>query len=184
MSYKLIIGSLILLGLFGLTGLITKNIIMITILIIIVFLLIPLILINKCIIKYLITKRTISRGYLHKLSKYIYTTIHYEMNRIYEIKNKINDLHKTYYKYYSYSYVITNIEKELILFKEEDLTKLMVIDINKQKLLLSQPELQELIIMKLNGLKTDMIIYKNYLRNFFKSLNDFNEDLNEIISFV
>jgi hypothetical protein len=65
-----------------------------------------------------------------------------------------------------------------------DLTRLMIIDINKQKLLLSQPELQELIIMKLNGLKTDMIIYKNYLKNFFKSLNDFNEDLNEIISFV
>jgi hypothetical protein len=123
MSYKLIIGSLILLGLFGLTGLITKNIIMITILIIIVFLLIPLILINKCIIKYLITKREISRGYLHKLSKYIYTTIHYEMNevyeiyelnemnRIYEIKNKINDLHKTYYNSKLYFFKIPLCKK-------------------------------------------------------------------------
>lgn len=184
MSYKLIIGLIGLFGLIGLIGLVTKNIIILTIIIIIIFLIVPLIIINKCIIKHFITNRTISRGYLHKLSFYIYTTIHYEMNevyeiyelnemnRIYEIKNKINDLHKTYYKYYSYNYVITNIEKELIIFKEKDLTKRMVIDINNQKLLLSQIELNELIILKLNGLKTDMIIYKKYLKEFFKSLNE------------
>ena len=189
MSYKLIITSLILLGIFGFIGLFTKNKIIITITIIIIFLIIPLIIINKCIIKYLITKREISRKYLQKLSKYIYTTIHYEMNevyeiyelhdmnRIYEIKNKITDLHKTYYKYYSYLYVITNIEKELIIFKEKDLTKLMLIDINNQKMLLSPLELDELIIMKISGLKTDMIIYKSYLKNFFMSLNEFNKNI-------
>ena len=103
-----------------------------------------------------------------------------EMNRIYEIKSKITDLHKTYYKYNSYTHVITNIEKELIIFKEKDLTKRMILDINNQKLLLTQKELEELILLKMNGLKTDMQIYKSYLKNFFKSLNEFNE----IICFV
>ena len=183
MSLRIIIGVI---GLLGLIGLITNNIIIITLLIIIIFIIIPLIIINKCMIKYLITKKEISRGYLHKLSVYIYMTIHYEMNevyeiyelnemnRIYEINNKITDLHKTYYKYYSYSYVINNIEKELIIFKEKDLMKRMVIDVNNQKLLLSKQELQELIAMKMKGLKTDMIIYKSYLRDFIKSLNDLN----------
>jgi hypothetical protein len=198
MSLRIIIGFIGLLGIFGLIGLITNNTILLLIITIIIFIIIPLIIINKCLVKYLITRSTISRNYLHKLSVYIYMTIHYEMNevyeiyelnemnRIYEIKNKINDLHKTYYKYYSYSYVINNIEKELIIFKEKDLMKLMIIDVNNQKLLLSRQELQELILMKMKGLKTDMKQYKNYLREFFKSLNEFNDikDFNEFIYFV
>ena len=191
-NLKFGIGFFGLLGLLGLIGLITNNIIILTILTILIFLILPLIIINTCIIKYLITKRTISRKYLHKLSMYIYSTIHYElnevyeiyelneMNRIYEIKNKINDLHKTYYKYRSYSYVITKIEKELIIFKEKDLISRMIIDINKQKLLLSNHELHELIMMKKNGLKADMFVYKSYLKEFFKSLNN----ITEIICYV
>ena len=173
-------------------SLIKNNNVIFMITMIILIIIYPTIIINKIIIKYILNKRIVSRKYLHKLSKYIYSTIHYEMNevyeiyelnemnRIYEIRNKINDLHKTYYKYYSYSYVITNIEKELIILKEKDLTKRMISDINNQKLLLSQPEVQELIILKMNGLKTDMQIYKIYLKDFFNSLNNFNE----IIYFV
>ena len=175
-----------------LISLIKNNNVIFMITMIILIIIYPTIIINKIIIKYILNKRIVSRKYLHKLSKYIYSTIHYEMNevyeiyelhemnRIYEIKNKINDLHKTYYKYYSYSYVITNIEKELIILKEKDLTKRMISDINNQKLLLSQPEVQELILLKMNGLKTDMQIYKIYLKDFFNSLNNFNE----IIYFV
>ena len=186
---------IIIIGLFGLIGifkLLENNLVCFMILMLTLIIIFPTIIINKLIIKYIINKRTLSREYLHKLSIYIYSTIHYEMNevyeiyelnemnRIYEIKNKIHDLHKTYYKYYSYSHVITDIEKELILFKEKDLMDRMLRDINKQKLLLSTSELQELIIMKKNGLKTDMSIYKSYLRDFFKSLNE----LNKIIYFA
>ena len=192
MQLRLNIIIFVLLILSMIISLIKNNNVIFMITMIILIIIYPTIIINKIIIKYILNKRIVSRKYLHKLSKYIYSTIHYEMNevyeiyelnemnRIYEIRNKINDLHKTYYKYYSYSYVITNIEKELIILKEKDLTKRMISDINNQKLLLSQPEVQELIILKMNGLKTDMQIYKIYLKDFFNSLNNFNE----IIYFV
>ena len=192
MQLRLNIIIFVLLILSMIISLIKNNNVIFMITMIILIIIYPTIIINKIIIKYILNKRIVSRKYLHKLSKYIYSTIHYEMNevyeiyelnemnRIYEIRNKINDLHKTYYKYYSYSYVITNIEKELIILKEKDLTKRMISDINNQKLLLSQPEVQELILLKMNGLKTDMQIYKIYLKDFFNSLNNFNE----IIYFV
>ena len=192
MQLRLNIIIFVLLILSMIISLIKNNNVIFMITMIILIIIYPTIIINKIIIKYILNKRIVSRKYLHKLSKYIYSTIHYEMNevyeiyelnemnRIYEIRNKINDLHKTYYKYYSYSYVITNIEKELIILKKKDLTKRMISDINNQKLLLSQPEVQELIILKMNGLKTDMQIYKIYLKDFFNSLNNFNE----IIYFV
>jgi hypothetical protein len=172
-----------------------NNNVLFMITIIILIIIYPTIIITKIIIKYILNKRLVSQKYLYKLSKYIYSTIHYEMNevyeiyelhemnRIYELNNKINDLHKTYYKYNSYSYVITNIEKELIILKKKDLTKQMISDINNQNILLSQSELRELISLKMNGLKTDMQNYKIYLKIFFKSLNEFN-DFNEIICFV
>ena len=50
----------------------------------------------------------------------------------------------------------------------------------KPKLLLSNHELHELIIMKKNGLKADMFVYKSYLKEFFKSLNN----ISEIICYV
>ena len=192
MQLRLNIIIFVLLILSMIISLIKNNNVIFMITMIILIIIYPTIIINKIIIKYILNKRIVSRKYLHKLSKYIYSTIHYEMNevyeiyelnemnRIYEIRNKINDLHKTYYKYYSYSYVITNIEKELIILKKKDLTKRMISDINNQKLLLSQPEVQELILLKMNGLKTDMQIYKIYLKDFFNSLNNFNE----IIYFV
>ena len=172
-----------------------NSIMVIGIISIILLIVIPLIIIiNRCAIYYIIIKRKLSNKYVHKLSIYIYKTIHYEMNevyeiyelndmnRIYEIKNKINDLHMKHYKYNSYSYVITIIEKELILFKEKDLMKLMINDINNQKLLLSKREFNELITMKINGLKVDITNYKNYLREFFKSLN--NIDNMEYINYM
>ena len=192
MQLRLNIIIFVLLILSMIISLIKNNNVIFMITMIILIIIYPTIIINKIIIKYILNKRIVSRKYLHKLSKYIYSTIHYEMNevyeiyelnemnRIYEIRNKINDLHKTYYKYYSYSYVITNIEKELIIFKNKDLTKRMISDINNQNVLLTQSELQELIILKINGVKTDMQNYKSYLKVFFKSLNDFNE----IIYFV
>jgi hypothetical protein len=194
MTIQLILNTILilLLVLLLLVALIKNNIIILLITLIIFIIILPTIIINKFIIKYIINKRVVARKYLYKLSKYIYSTIHYdmnevyeiyelnEMNRIFEIKNKIIDLHKTYYKYNSYSHVITNIEKELIIFKEKDLTNQMILNINNQKLLLSQNELYELIIMKKNGLKTDMFIYKSYLKDFFKSLNE----INEIICYV
>ena len=192
MQLKWNIILLILLILLIVIALIKKNTIILMIVIIIFIIILPTIIINKIIIKYIINKRTVARKYLYKLSKYIYSTIHYEMNevyeiyelnemnRIFEIKNKIIDLHKTYYKYNSYSHVITNIEKELIILKEKDLTNQMILNINNQKLLLSQKELQELILLKINGLKTDMYIYKSYLKDFFKSLNE----INKIICYV
>jgi hypothetical protein len=190
MTIQLILNTILilLLVLLLLVALIKNNIIILLITLIIFIIILPTIIINK----FIINKRVVARKYLYKLSKYIYSTIHYdmnevyeiyelnEMNRIFEIKNKIIDLHKTYYKYNSYSHVITNIEKELIIFKEKDLTNQMILNINNQKLLLSQNELYELIIMKKNGLKTDMFIYKSYLKDFFKSLNE----INEIICYV
>jgi hypothetical protein len=125
--------------------------------------------------------------YVNKLSRYIYTTIHYdmnelyeiyelrEMNRIYEINSKITDLHKTYYKYQNYITVIGYIKSQLILLKERELLLQMKKDIRRQKLLISSIEYNELKLMKLYGLKTDMIIYKKYLRDFFNSLNELNE---------
>ena len=187
MQLRLNIIIFVLLILSMIISLIKNNNVIFMITMIILIIIYPTIIINKIIIKYILNKRIVSRKYLHKLSKYIYSTIHYEMNevyeiyelnemnRIYEIKNKINDLHKTYYKYYSYSYVITNIEKELIILKNKDLTKRMISDINNQNVLLTQQELHELINLKINGLKTDMQNYKIYLKIFFKSLNDFNE---------
>jgi hypothetical protein len=185
MLLKLNILLFILLILILIVSIIKHNNILFMITMIILIIIYPTIIITKIIIKYILNKRIVSQIYLYKLSKYIYTTIHYEMNevyeiyelnemnRIYEIKNKINDLHKTYYKYYSYSYVITNIEKELIILKNKDLTKRMISDINNQNILLKQNELHELIKLKMNGLKTDMQNYKIYLKIFFKSLNDF-----------
>jgi hypothetical protein len=194
----------ILLILILIISIIKNNNIIFMITMIILIIIYPTVIITKIIIKYIINKRIISRKYLYKLSKYIYSTIHYEMNevyeiyelhemnriyeiyelhemnRIYEIKNKINDLHKTYYKYHSYSYVINNIEKELIILKKQDLTKRMISDINNQNILLTKSELQELILLKITGVKADMQNYKSYLKVFFKSLNDFNE----IICFV
>jgi len=182
LNLKIGFGLMGLMGLLGLIKLMENNTIILMIAMLTIIIILPTIIINKMIIKYIINKRTIASEYLHKLSIYIYSTIHYEMNevyeiyelnemnRIYEIKNKINDLHKTYYKYYSYFYVLNNIEKKLILFKEKDLITRMISDINKQKLLLLNHELQELIMMKNNGLRTDMFIYKSYLKEFFKSL--------------
>ncbi len=187
MLLKINILLFILLILILIISIIKNNNVLFMITMIILIIIYPTIIITKIIIKYILNKRIVSQIYLYKLSKYIYSTIHYEMNevyeiyelnemnRIYEIKNKINDLHKTYYKYYSYSYVITNIEKELIIFKKKDLTKRMISDINNQNVLLTQQELHELINLKINGLKTDMQNYKIYLKIFFKSLNDFNE---------
>ena len=187
MLLKINILLFILLILILIISIIKNNNVLFMITMIILIIIYPTIIITKIIIKYILNKRIVSQIYLYKLSKYIYSTIHYEMNevyeiyelnemnRIYEIKNKINDLHKTYYKYYSYSYVITNIEKELIILKNKDLTKRMISDINNQNVLLTQQELQELINLKINGLKTDMQNYIIYLKIFFKSLNDFNE---------
>ena len=192
MLFKINILLFMLLIMILIISILKNNNVIFMITMIILIIIYPTIIITKLIIKYIINKRIVSRKYLNKLSKYIYSTIHYEMNevyeiyelhemnRIYEIKNKINDLHKTYYKYYSYSYVITNIEKELIILKNNDLIKRMISDINNQNVLLTQSELQELIILKINGVKTDMQNYKSYLKVFFKSLNDFNE----IIYFV
>jgi hypothetical protein len=98
-----------------------------------------------------------------------------EMNRIYEINSKITDLHKTYYKYQNYITVIGYIKSQLILLKERELLLQMKKDIRRQKLLISSIEYNELKLMKLYGLKTDMIIYKKYLRDFFNSLNELNE---------
>jgi hypothetical protein len=141
---------------------------------------------NKITIK---TKqqKTDAENYVIKLSRYIYTTIHYDMNelyeiyelqdmnRIYEINNKITDLHKTYYKTNNYTNVLNLIKSRLISIKQQELLLQMNKDIKKQKLLISKKEYNELKIMKFYGLKTDMEIYKTYLKKFFKSLNDLNE---------
>ena len=56
--------------------------------------------------------------------------------------------------------------------------KYIINEINIHKSISSKIELQNFIKLKMIGLNTDLNIYKNYLKDFFISLNT-NNDINK-----
>lgn len=94
------------------------------------------------------------------------------------IKEDIDKLYNTYYKYYFYSNIINDIKIKLIIMKKKSLMKEIINEINIHKSISSEKDLQTFIKMKLNGLNTDLNIYKKYIKDFFISLNE-NKELYE-----
>jgi hypothetical protein len=95
-----------------------------------------------------------------------------ELNKI---KKDIDVIYNTYYKYYFYSNIINDIKIKLIIMKRKILKKAIIAEINIHKSITTKEELQIFIKMKLNGLNTDLNIYKNHLKDFFNSLNDIDD---------
>jgi len=95
-----------------------------------------------------------------------------ELNKI---KKDIDVIYNTYYKYYFYSNIINDIKIKLIIMKRKILKKAIIAEINIHKSITTKEELQIFIKMKLNGLNTDLNIYKNHLKEFFNSLNDIDD---------
>ena len=98
-----------------------------------------------------------------------------ELNKI---KEDINFIYNKYYKYYFYINLIDDIKIKLIKIKRKSLMKYIINEINIHKSISSKIELQNFIKLKMIGLNTDLNIYKNYLKDFFISLNT-NNDINK-----
>lgn len=95
-----------------------------------------------------------------------------ELNKI---KEDINYLYNKYYKYYFYINLIDDIKIKLIKIKRKSLMKYIINEINIHKSISSKSDLQNFIKLKMIGLNTDLNIYKNYLKDFFISLNTKND---------
>ena len=101
-----------------------------------------------------------------------------QMVELNKIKEDINFIYNKYYKYYFYINLIDDIKIKLIKIKRKSLMKYIINEINIHKSISSKIELQNFIKLKMIGLNTDLNIYKNYLKDFFISLNT-NNDINK-----
>ena len=101
-----------------------------------------------------------------------------QMVELNKIKEDIKFIYNKYYKYYFYINLIDDIKIKLIKIKRKSLMKYIINEINIHKSISSKIELQNFIKLKMIGLNTDLNIYKNYLKDFFISLNT-NNDINK-----
>lgn len=101
-------------------------------------------------------------------------------NNLMNIKEDIKRIYNIYYKYYFYSNIIDDIINKLLLKKKNSLIKYIINEIKIHKTISTKKDLQIFIKLKINGLKTDLKIYKKHIKNFFKSLY-IKEDLKSIL---